>query len=251
MGQFCSTKKLPSTGKDNALADPSSTVLDTSQYDLTSTVSCSMDLQSGVGETKKSQSQILVTEEFSEAKQSREALEAERVQLEKQRLEAIVSEARQSMLAVHHRNGYYYDIEAAFLVAANLVNSNPTLKQIPCQFHPVPPMAQQSKPDVEHAEDLEESIVAMLSKEMPWDQQSKQHHRIPSQTQDEINVQQREISTTIANNSMEWSWLVDSASGENISMCLDDLATKILSSMQPPSKEQFTSGLDPIVENLP
>jgi hypothetical protein len=211
-----------------------------------------MDLQSGAGETKTSPSQILVTEEISQAKQSREALEAERVQLEKQRLEAIVSEARQSMLAVHRRNGYYYDIDAAYLVAANIVNSNPTLKQIPCQFHPIPLLAQQSIPDVEHTEDLEESIVAILSKEMPWDQRSKQHHRIPSQTQGEINGQPREISTTIANNSMEWSWLLDSAtSEENISMCLDDLANKILSSMQPPSVDQFTSGLDPIVENLP
>jgi hypothetical protein len=172
-------------------------------------------------------------------------LEAERVLREKQRLEAIVSEAKQSMLAVHRRNGYYYDIEAAFMAAGNLVNSNPTIKQLTCQFNPVPPMAQQT-------EDKDECIIAILSKEMPWDQQTMQH-RITSPTAltDDIDMQQRGLSRTIANHSMEWSWLAGSVSGENISMHLDDLAKKMLSSMQPPCKEQFASGLDPIVENLP
>jgi hypothetical protein len=241
MGQFCSTNKKPSKGKDNALVDPSTSVLDISQCDLTSTIASSMDdPQSGVGEKK---SQIMVTEEVSQAsKHSKEALEAERALREKQRLEAIVSEAKQSMLAVHRRNGYYYEIEAAFMAAGNLVHSNPTIKQLTCQFNPAPPMAQQT-------EDMDECIIEILSKEMPWDQQSKEH-RITSQT-DDIDMQQRELSTTIATHSIEWSWLAGSVSGENISMYLDDIAKKHLSSMQPPSKEQFASGLDPIVENLP
>jgi hypothetical protein len=251
MGQFCSTKKLPSKGKDNALVDPSSASLDITQCDLTSTIASSTDPQSGDGE----KNHHMLPDEMSLAKQ-REAHEAERALREKQRLELIVSNARQSMLAVHRRNGYYHDAEAAVMAAGNLVNSNRTIKQFTCQFDPVHPSTADSMPEAEWrqaAEEEEEDIIKILSKEMPWDQYQRskqQQHLITSHT-DNVHPQQQELTTTTTSHGIEWSWLLGTASGENVTMYLDDLAESFLANMLPPSKEQFGSGLDPIVENLP
>lgn len=254
MGQFCSTKKLPSKGKDNALIDPSSALLDISQCDLTSTIASSTDPQSGDGEKNHQ----MLPDEMSLAKQ-REAHEAERALREKQRLELIVSNARQSMLAVHRRNGYYYDAEAAVMAAGNLVNSNSTIKQFTCKFDPIHLIIADIMPEAEwrqsaeQEEEEEEDILTILSKEMPWDQHQRskqQQHLITSHT-DNIHQQQQESTTSITSHGIEWSWLLGTTSGENVTMFLDDLAESFLANMLPPSKEQFGSGLDPIVENLP
>jgi len=260
MGQFCSTSSTSSKSKDNALIDPSSALLDTSQGGVASLISSSGDHHAA--DAPSGEKSDPYSDEISILKQ-REAQEAERALREKQRLDAIVSNASHSMLAVHRRNGYYYDPEAA-IMAGNLLHSNSAIKQFTCQFKTLichlptrssfaTGLISSDKADSEDEDD----IIAVLSKEMPWDQQQCMSNASSAIATDisggsaAADQQDSILSSTMPNSVCEWSWLLGTASGENVTMYLDDCAESFLANMLPPSKEQFGAGLYPIVENLP
>ena len=244
MGQifsFCSPSNASGNkkGKDNALILPSSdlTVGTSSQHNLLTGDLLSANRESLHGD--RTSDAATSTDEMSLRKQ-REVQEAERATQralrEKQRLDSIVSTAGQSMLAVHRRNGYY-DAREAAIVASNL---SPVVKQCTTPGglkHKCIEFAG-TLPRPSESIGKDEDVMTTLARELPWDQQQQNH----------ITGEQHDFAS-------EWTWLLgqygSTASGENVIMYLDDLSESFLANMLPPSKEQFGSGLDPAVENLP